>query len=70
MLRQSLIKGVSDRTISCSKIDETAFIIQGLSFGITHLGMTIAIQPPELTDEVVAFCKRALNPARQLKATH
>jgi len=68
MLRQSLIKGVSDRTISCSNIDETAFIIQGLSFGITHMGMTAAIQPPELTNEVVAFCKRALNPARQLKA--
>ncbi len=62
MIQQSLAAGVADGTIACGKIYETAFIIHALSFGITHMDMTAAIKTPRITEETIAFCRRALKP--------
>lgn len=60
IIRQSLAAGIKDGTIACKDIDETAWVINSLIFGIAHMALMEAENMPELTGSAVAFCNRAL----------
>ncbi len=62
MIRQSLAAGLKDGTIKCADIDETAWVINSLIFGITHMTLMATESMPELTGSAVAFCRHALEP--------
>ncbi|MFO7930203.1 MAG: TetR/AcrR family transcriptional regulator [Desulfosalsimonas sp.] len=60
IIKQSLAAGVKDGTIECDNIEETAWVINSLIFGITHMDLIQTAEMPELTGNAVEFCRRAL----------
>ncbi|MFW6081077.1 MAG: TetR/AcrR family transcriptional regulator [Desulfosalsimonas sp.] len=60
IIKQSLAAGVEDGTIECDNIEETAWVINSLIFGITHMDLIQSADMPELTGNSVKFCRRAL----------
>lgn len=62
IIRQCLNTGVKDGTIECGNLDETAWVINSLIFGITHMNLMASAGMPDLTGNAVAFCQRALAP--------
>ncbi|MFP4452299.1 MAG: TetR/AcrR family transcriptional regulator [Desulfobacterales bacterium] len=63
MIRQCLASGIKDGTIECRNVDETAWIINSLIFGINHMNFMVAAGMPDLTANAVNFCSRALEPS-------
>ncbi|MCF8024189.1 MAG: TetR/AcrR family transcriptional regulator [Desulfobacteraceae bacterium] len=63
IIKNSLSAGREDGTIECSDVNETAWIINSLIFGILHTSMMPAENMPELTESAVMFCRRALKPS-------
>lgn len=62
LIRKSLATGAADGSIDCAKIHETADVIHSLIFGITHMNLMESADTPALTEEAIAFCRRALTP--------
>lgn len=60
IIKQSLAAGIKDGTIECDNIEETAWVINSLIFGITHMDLMQTADMPELTGNAVEFCRRAL----------
>ncbi|MFP4159665.1 MAG: TetR/AcrR family transcriptional regulator [Desulfobacterales bacterium] len=60
IIKQSLAAGVKDGTIECDNIEETAWVINSLIFGITHMDLIQTADMPVLTGNAVEFCRRAL----------
>lgn len=62
MIKNSLAAGIEDGTIKCGNIEETAWVINSLIFGIAHMNLMAAEKMPELTGNASKFCRRALRP--------
>lgn len=63
MIRDSLAAGVKDGTIACRDIEQTAWVINSLIFGLTHMNLMVPADTPPLTKSAVTFIRRALAPA-------
>ncbi|MFW6334421.1 MAG: hypothetical protein ACOC0W_04045 [Desulfosalsimonas sp.] len=63
MIRQCLAAGVEDGTIECKDIEKTAWIINGLVFGISHMNIMSEKDMPDLAESTIEFCRRALEPS-------
>ena len=62
ILRKCIQKGQEDGSIRELPIEETAFIVWGMMHGVGHLKFKMigVINVPDLSSEVVDFCRRSL----------
>lgn len=60
ILKESLKTGIWDGTIQCSNINETAWVLNSLIFGIAHMNLMASENMPDTTENAVVFCRRAL----------
>jgi len=63
IISRCLTEGIEDGTVAPVDTDKTAYIINGLIFGLLHMDLLSPVQVPELEANVVAFCRAALSPA-------
>ena len=52
--------GIADGSIAPVDTRKTAFIINGLTFGLLHMDLLSPVQVPELEEDVNQFCRAAL----------
>ncbi len=63
IISRCLTEGIEDGSVAPVDTDKTAYIINGLIFGLLHMDLLSPVQVPELEANVIAFCRAALSPA-------
>ena len=54
--------GIADGTVETEDIEKTTCLINSMIFGITHMDLMRPVPMPTLTENAIAFCRRALTP--------
>lgn len=60
LISACLEAGIADGSIAPVDTRRTAFIINGLTFGLLHMDLLSPVQVPELEEDVNQFCRAAL----------
>ncbi len=63
LIRECLLTGIKDGTISITDPEQTAYLLDSLMFGMTHIQLFHPEETPDMTDSAVNFFRRALMPA-------
>ncbi|MDZ7833098.1 MAG: TetR/AcrR family transcriptional regulator [Desulfobacterales bacterium] len=62
IIEQCLETGIADGSVATSNIQNTAHILNGLTFGLMHMNLLSPLEIPELADSLQEFCRKALAP--------
>jgi len=60
LIRECIDRGKRDGSIQELPSEETAFILRGMLNGLSRMKMMEILTMPDLTSEVVSFCRRSL----------
>jgi len=64
IIEQCLETGIADGSVAASNLQNTAHILNGLTFGLMHMNLLSPLEIPELGDSVNEFCRKALAPVK------
>ncbi|MHC1743798.1 MAG: TetR/AcrR family transcriptional regulator [Syntrophobacteraceae bacterium] len=59
-IRDNLERGKQDGTIRDVPVEQTIFILRGMLVGLTRLKLLGPIEVPDLSEELIDFCRRSL----------